>query len=84
MLSTTVILPAFGGWRQVLVFYGVISIVFGLLWLMIHPAEVAHNPSDGERHSLWQNLRYVMGLRNMWILGLSGLGIMACFQGFTG
>src|SRR5215207_489296 len=38
LLSTSVILPALGGWRQVLVFYGVIAIVVSLLWLVIHPA----------------------------------------------
>jgi predicted MFS family arabinose efflux permease len=84
LLSTSVILPAFGGWRQVLVFYGVISIVFGLLWLALHPPEQKDSETQTPRLSLGQSLRHVMRLRNVWILGISGLGIMACFQGFTG
>jgi Na+/melibiose symporter-like transporter len=84
LLSTSVILPTFGGWRQVLVFYGVISITFGLLWLLLHPAEQTGSETHTQRLSLGQSLRHVMRLRNVWILGISGLGIMACFQGFTG
>ncbi len=82
LLGTSVILPAFGGWRQVLMFYGVGAIVFSLIWLVIHPVE---QKSDSESHlTLGDSLRHVMGLRNVWILGIGGMGINACFQGFTG
>ncbi len=81
LLSTSVILPALGGWRQVLVFYGVIAIVVSLLWLVIHPAsEASSKPST----SFIDSLRHVMGLRELWILGIGGLGINACIQGFSG
>ncbi|MEZ4670572.1 MAG: MFS transporter [Anaerolineae bacterium] len=82
LLSTSVILPALGGWRQVVTFYGVVAVLFSVLWLIIHPVD---KQSDREvRVPLGASLRHVMGLRNVWILGIAGLGINACFQGFTG
>jgi MFS family permease len=84
LLSTSVILHALGGWRQVLVFYGVIAIVVSLLWLIIHPVEARSSSSSQPRTSLRNSLLYVARLRNLWILGIGGLGINACFQGFSG
>ncbi len=82
LLGTSVILPAFGGWRQALVFYGVVAIAFSLIWLIVHPVESKTNSEP--RLSLGESLRHVTGLRNVWILGIGGMGINACFQGFTG
>ena len=84
LLSTSVILPALGGWRQVFVFYGVIAIVMSLLWLIIHPVEPKPQAHQPPRVSLGTSLRHVMKLRNLWILGIGGLGVSACFQGFSG
>ncbi|MBZ0287941.1 MAG: MFS transporter, partial [Anaerolineae bacterium] len=84
LLSTSVILPALGGWRQVLVFYGVVAILMSLLWLVVHPVEAPTETGSKPRVSLGESLRHVMRLRNVWILGIGGLGINACFQGFTG
>lgn len=84
LLSTSVILPTLGGWRQVLVFYGVIAITVSVLWLVIHPAERSAGTSRPARASLGASLRHIAGLRNLWVLGIAGLGISACFQGFSG
>ncbi|MAS37612.1 MAG: hypothetical protein CL610_26690 [Anaerolineaceae bacterium] len=84
LLSTSVILPALGGWRQVLLFYGVISILLSVVWLVIHPAEQQADAASRPRIALKDSLRHVTRLRNLWVLGIGGLGISACFQGFTG
>lgn len=84
LLSTSVLAPALGGWRQVLVFYGVIAVVISFAWLLVHPVERRAEDSSKPRVSLIDSLRYVVKLRDLWILGLGGLGISACFQGFTG
>ena len=84
LLSTSVILPALGGWRQVLVLFGVVAILMSLVWLVIHPVD---HPPATQRHaraSLGASLSHVVHLRNLWILGIGGLGISACFQGFSG
>lgn len=84
LLSTSVILPALGGWRQVLMFYGVIAITVSLLWLVIHPPTRDSGSRRLPRVSLKASLGHVMRLRNLWILGIAGLGVSACFQGFSG
>lgn len=85
LLSTSVLEPALGGWRQVLFFFGVIAIIFSGIWLIATGREKRHQSEDAPRStSLMANLRHVVRLRNVWILGLAGLGITGCFRGFTG
>jgi Na+/melibiose symporter-like transporter len=55
-----------------------------LVWLVIHPTDKPSESKRQPRVSLGNSLRYVMRLRNLWILGIGGLGINACFQGFSG
>jgi MFS family permease len=84
LISTSVILPALGGWQQVLVFYGGIAVLLSILWLIVHPAESQAAGIHTSRLSLGKSLRHVIRLRNLWVLGIGGLGINACFNGFTG
>ncbi len=84
LLSTSVLAPTLGGWRQVLAFYGVIALALSLIWLIVHPVEVQSSAAARPRVSFVDSLRYVARLRNVWILGIGGLGINACFAGFTG
>lgn len=84
LLSTSLILPALGGWRQVLVFYGIIAIGISLLWLVVHPTEDKATAAQKPRIPLSQSLRHVTRLRELWILAIAGMGISGCFQGFTG
>ena len=84
LISTSVILPALGGWRPVLVFYGGITVLVSVLWLIVHPAEQKAEASRTPPVSFRHSLRYVMGLRNLWILGIGSLGVSACFSGFAG
>ncbi len=83
LLSTSVLAPALGGWRQVIVFYGIIALVLSFVWLVIHPAE--QQTGTAKPHiPLRQSLGYVIRLRNLWILGIGGLGVSGCFAGFSG
>lgn len=84
LLSTSVILPALGGWRQVLILYGLIAIVISLLWLLLHPAGRHAVGDDQNAVSLIAGLRAAARLRSLWLMGLGGLGIGACFSGFSG
>lgn len=84
LLSTSVILPALGGWRQVLVFYGLVAITMSLVWWVVHPVEQKAATGSKPQIALINSLKHVVRLRNIWILGIAGLGMNACFQGFTG
>ena len=76
--------PTFGGWRQVLVLYGLLAIVISLLWLLLHPAGKHAVGDDDSRPDVIAGLRRVVRLRNLWLMGLGGIGIGACFSGFSG
>lgn len=84
LLSTSVILPTLGGWRQVLIFYGAAAIAVSLLWMLVHPVDRDAATRQLPRISLIESLRHVVRLRSLWILGFGGLGINACIQGFSG
>ena len=84
LLSTSLILPALGGWRQVVVFFGGLAIFFAILWLVLHPSQTRGANDTTPQSSLLENVRHVVRLRNVLILGLGGMGISACFSGFTG
>lgn len=83
LLSTSVLVPALGGWRQVIVFYGCIALLLSVVWLVLHPAEQKASTTK-PRVDLRQSLGHVIRLRHLWILGIGGLGISACFSGFSG
>ncbi|MDE0609497.1 MAG: MFS transporter [Anaerolineaceae bacterium] len=84
LLSTSVILPALGGWRQVLVLYGLLAIAISVLWLLLHPAGRHAGGEDGGAVSVLAGLRAAARIRNLWLMGIGGLGIGACFSGFSG
>lgn len=84
LLSTSVLVPTLGGWRQVLVFYGALAIILSLLWLIVHPVEQQDETKRKPQISLGESLNHAIRLRNVWIIGLGGLGVTACIHGFAG
>lgn len=86
MVSATVLSPWLGGWRNVLFFYGAISVVISIPWRLVRTAP--HDSESSTRGtptlSLRQALSHVGGLRNVWFLGLVMLGIGGCLQGMLG
>lgn len=84
LLSTSVILPMLGGWQQIMIFYGCVAIAISVAWLLIHPVEQKSDASSKPSVSFGDSLRYVIRLRNVWILGIGGLGVTGCLQGFAG
>lgn len=84
LLSTSVILPALGGWRQVLVLYGLLAVVISLLWLLLHPAGRHAVGEEADAPDLLAGLRAAARIRNLWLMGIGGLGVGACFSGFSG
>lgn len=84
LLSTSVIVPVLGGWRQALVLYGIIAIALGIAWFLVHPVARKADPATPANRSFINSLRHVARLRGVWVLSIGGLGINACFQGFTG
>ncbi|MEZ4684239.1 MAG: MFS transporter [Caldilineaceae bacterium] len=86
LLSATVLSPWLGGWRNVLFFYGAIALLFSMLWATTQstPDATADRAERATRLPLRQGLRQVVGLRNVWLLGLALFGISGAIQGTLG
>jgi len=86
MVSATLLSPWLGGWRNVLFFYGAVSVVIGLLWsLTPNPPDHDKTSAGPARHiPISQTLTRVLRLRNVWLLGIALLGINGCVQGLLG
>ena len=85
MVSATVLSPLLGGWRQVMVFYGVVAVLMSIPWALSRPAPADEAAArTGSTMSMRKALSHVVRLRNVWILGLAMLGIGGCIQGALG
>ncbi len=86
LLSATVISPWLGGWRHVMFFYGVLAALFCIPWAFIHPAPQSGEGKTGEPAAIpmGQALTHIAKLRNIWLLGITLLGISGCMQGLSG
>lgn len=82
MFSATTFSPLLSGWRNVLIAYGLIGAAFSLPWAFTRT--VTTHSSAGESSSVWQAVRHVARLKNIWLLGLGLLGISGAVQGALG
>ena len=86
ILSSVVLSPLLGGWRNVLYFYGGISVVIGILWIFTREAPQSITKSNNYigRVSFRQALSSVIRIRNVWLLGLFLMGWSGCIEGMVG
>ena len=85
LLSASVLSPWLGGWRQVLFLYGGLSIVVGIFWSFTREVPSSERTHwREEKVPLREGLPYVARVRNVWLLGLTMLGIGGCIQGTLG
>ena len=86
LISATFLSPWLGGWRHVLFFYGIMSILFSLLWFFSKSPETDPQTSSEDRPaaSLRQTLFHVGSIKAVWLLGIAILAIGGCIQGILG
>ncbi len=86
LLSATVVSPWLGGWRQVMFFYGVLAALFCIPWAYARPAPESDEGKPGRPAAIpmWQALTHIAKLKNIWLLGITLLGISGCMQGLSG
>ena len=86
LVSATYLSPLLGGWRNVLLFYGVLAVIVGVLWTYTRPEPTAEGPAAAptEQPSLRDSLGRVARLRNVWLLALAMFGIGGAIQGSLG
>ncbi len=86
MISATFLSPWLGGWRNVLFFYGGLSIAVSLLWMFSRDKPVQTDPvSDSPgRSSFWDSIKFIARKKRIWLLALIMAGQVSAVQGTLG
>jgi len=82
LFSATTFSPFLGGWRNVLIAYGLIAALLSIPWMFTRSAPKASRAVGTA--SIWTNLKHVAGLKNIWLLGMGLFGISGAVQGTLG
>jgi MFS family permease len=85
LLGATVLSPALGGWRHTMLFFGVFSWLIAIPWILIDPLPAriltVEKPAQVPMR---QALAHIFRQKDLWLLGLTYLGVGACQQGLGG
>jgi MFS family permease len=86
VLSATWLSPALGGWRNVMYFYGFISVVIGVLWAIFGREPLRKEPATISVNRIDIRQAFMKLFRNkaLWFLSLTLLFRSACLTGMTG
>ena len=86
LFSATVFSPLLGGWRNVMLLYGIPAIALGLLWLFTgrdpDKSELAETAMS--KIPFRQALSHVIHIKEVWIIGLITLTNWGASTGFIG
>jgi NNP family nitrate/nitrite transporter-like MFS transporter len=85
MISATAISPAVGGWRNVFIIYGGISIVASMAWLFKARTLQRKSPEyPSGRPSFFSTLGGAARVKDIWLIGLEVLVYQGCVVGMQG
>ncbi|MFC1947392.1 nitrate/nitrite transporter [Chloroflexota bacterium] len=86
MISATILSPLLGGWRNVLIAYGVASIAISILWYFTR--NDPQNEEIGVKNAVSlpfkETLVKVIKIKHIWILGSVVMWQIGCVQGMLG
>lgn len=86
IVSANFIAPWVGGWRNTFFFYGLVSFLFFLPWLFspkAPPSKLTTQTPD-KAPNIWQSLKHITTIKNVWLLGLTLFCFNGAVQGFLG
>ncbi|HET9910490.1 MAG TPA: MFS transporter [Anaerolineales bacterium] len=83
LLSATTFSPLLGGWRNVLIVYGIAGALFSIPWFFGRTLPLHHH-ATGQRLSMRAAVLHVLRLRNIWLLGFTLFGVNGSIQGILG
>ena len=86
MFSATLLSPLLGCWREVLYFYGVVSIAVGTLWYFFgrEPHHDDSTSGDSDSVPLRQALSRLIHIKALWLLGFTLMLRLGSIMGMTG
>lgn len=82
--SATTFSPLLGGWRNVLLLYGLIGTLFSIPWFFTKTPEESSARSKGVPGLMRKTLQHVISLKNVWLLGFTLFGVSGAIQGILG
>jgi len=82
--SATWLSPLLGGWRAVLIAFGLSSILLAILWALVHPPDEPKPRQGLDLRQLVTNLRRVAGFRQLRVIALAVFGAVGLAQGVMG
>jgi cyanate permease len=83
LLSATFFSPLLGGWRNVLILYGVVGALLSIPWFFTRSLPVSQRTNTAPA-SIRQTVAYIARLKNIWLLGLVLFGVGGCIQSILG
>jgi cyanate permease len=83
LFSATTFSPLLGGWRNVLIVYGVLGAAFGIPWFFVRTPPLILGASR-QGPSMRAAVSHVLRLKEIWLLGLALFGVGGCIQGLLG
>ena len=82
--SATVLSPLLGGWRAVLIFLGLCSVVLAIVWAVAHPPVEPRRGKGLDIRQVLSNARYVARFRELWVIALAVFGVVGLMHGTVG
>ena len=76
IISASVLSPWLNGWRNVFIFYGVISVFLCIPWIFTRTVSVPLS-ATGKTPSIGKSIGHVMRIKNVWVIGM----VMFCMAG---
>jgi cyanate permease len=83
MLSATVLSPLLGGWRNVMILYGLAGAALALPWFFTRTRKLDSQTAQPQI-SIRQTVAHVARLKDIWLLGLLLFGVGGAIQGVLG
>jgi len=85
MLSATVMSPLLGGWKNVMFFYGGISVLVGIIcFLTIPDPSRLETAGSTVSRAPRQALSHVSRIRGVWLIAIAMMGFAGCNKGLMG
>jgi MFS family permease len=84
LLSATTLSPLLGGWRNVMIAYGVAGALLSIPWFFTQTPSLLDLSGNHQQPSMGAAILHTIRLRNIWLLGLTLFGVGGCIQGLLG
>ncbi len=81
--SATVVSPLLGGWRNVLMAYGLMGSMLCIPWFFTRELPPGRSVA-GQHLSIRKTVLSIARLKNIWLLGFTLFGVSSCIQGMLG